>query len=176
MGSHKNNPIENELRRKICERLKWDKRVSAADFDVIVRGCSVIVTGTCDTSYKKTAALELVSDFDGVWSIEDRIVVPSDYYRSDEALKRLVTESIEELVMIGGEHIEVSVEDGIVTLEGEVFRPRLKALAVGSAWELSGVQDVINNILITDRPRRAPFFENIHRDSDGSGASQQEVT
>ncbi|QDK46999.1 BON domain-containing protein [Bdellovibrio sp. ZAP7] len=175
MGSHKNKPVETDLRAKICERLKWDKRVSPADFDVIVRGCSVIVTGSCDTSYKKMAALELVSDFEGVWSIEDRIVVPSDYYRSDEELKKLILEAMEEFVMIGGEHIEVFVEDGVVTLEGEVFRPRLKALAVGSAWELSGVQDVINNIVITDRPRRAPFFQNLYRDTDGSGSSAKEA-
>ncbi|WP_413558923.1 BON domain-containing protein [Bdellovibrio sp. HCB209] len=165
MGSNtRNSLIDTDLRRKIVERLKWDKRVSPADFDVIVRGCAVIVTGSCDTSFKKMAALELVSDFDGVWSIEDRIVVPSDYFRSDEELKKLISESIEEFVLIGGEHIEVSVEDGVVNLQGEVFRPRLKALAVGSAWELSGVQDVLNNILIIDRPRRAPSFQTIHRD------------
>ncbi|WP_413576123.1 BON domain-containing protein [Bdellovibrio sp. HCB290] len=172
MGTQKNNPIDTDLRRKICERLKWDKRVSPADFDVIVRGCAVIVTGSCDTSFKKMAALELVSDFEGVWSIEDRIVVPSDYYRSDEELKMLIEQSLEDFVKIGGEHISVFVEDGVVTLEGEVFRPRLKALAVGSAWELSGVVDVINNIMIVESPRRAPSFLNADRSLiNGSGPS-----
>ncbi|MEK2689161.1 BON domain-containing protein [Bdellovibrio sp. GT3] len=172
MGTQKINPIDTDLRRKICERLKWDKRVSPADFDVIVRGCAVIVTGSCDTSFKKMAALELVSNIEGVWSIEDRIVVPSDYYRSDEELKMLIEQSLEDFVKIGGERIEVLVEDGIVTLEGEVFRPRLKALAVGSAWELSGVADVVNNILIIEPPRRAPSFVNENRDlMNGPGPS-----
>ncbi|WP_413585573.1 BON domain-containing protein [Bdellovibrio sp. HCB274] len=172
MGTQKINPVDTDLRRKICERLKWDKRVSPADFDVIVRGCAVIVTGSCDTSFKKMAALELVSNIDGVWSIEDRIVVPSDYYRSDEELKMLIEQSLEDFVKIGGENISVFVEDGVVTLEGEVFRPRLKALAVGSAWELSGVVDVINNIMIVESPRRAPSFLNSDRELvNGSGPS-----
>ncbi|MBO9665582.1 MAG: BON domain-containing protein [Bdellovibrio sp.] len=158
MGSQlKNNPIDNELARKIRDRIKWDKRVSPADFDVVVRGCAVIISGYVDTSYKKMAALELVSDVDGVWSIEDRIVVPSDYHRTDDELKAIITNAVDEMIKIGGEHLEVDVVDGIVKFEGEVFRPRLKALAVCSAWELSGVRDVVDEVHIIEPPRRLPL-------------------
>jgi len=157
MALRNENPMQNELAAKIMERIKWDKRVSPADFDVVVRGSAVIISGFVDTSYKRQAALELISDIEGVWSIEDRIVVPSEYYRTDDELKKILTRELDEMIKIGGEHIELDVVGGIVKLEGEVFRPRLKALAVGLAWELSGVRDVVNNIQIIEPPHRVPL-------------------
>ena len=143
-----------ELSRIIREKIKWDKRVSLADLDILVQGDKVIVTGYVDTSYKKNAALEVISETEGVWSIEDRIAVPSDYYRSDEEIIKILKDQVDDIVKIGGEHIEIEVNDGVVKLEGEVFRPRLKAMAVACAWELSGVKDVLNFIEIIDPPRR----------------------
>lgn len=149
---------ENDLAlsRRIRDRLKWDKRVSPADFEIVVRGCAVTVYGYVDTAYKKSAALEVVSDTEGVWSIEDRIVVPADYFRSDEEIKTILSAQVAEMIKIGGEHIEIDVTDSVVTLLGEVYRPRLKAMAVASAWELSGVRDVLNLIEIQEPPRRVP--------------------
>lgn len=152
----KNQP-DSSLLRVIRDRIKWDKRVSVADLDVVVRGGVVIVSGFVDTSYKKNAALEVISETDGVWNIEDRIIVPGDYFRSDEEILKILKSQLDEIIKIGGEHIEVEVADGIVKLEGEVFRPRLKAMAVASAWELSGVRDVLNFIEIKYPPRRAPL-------------------
>jgi len=150
----KKNHVDNELAKVIRDRIKWDKRVSVADLDIVVRGGVVIVSGFVDTSYKKNAALETISDTEGVWAVEDRIVVPVDYYRTDEEITKILESQIAEMFKIGGEHIEIKAVDGIVKLEGEVFRPRLKAMAVASAWELSGVRDVFNFIEIKDPPRR----------------------
>lgn len=147
-----------DLARILRDRIKWDKRVSLADLDIVVRSGVVIVSGFVDTSYKKNAALEIISETEGVWNIEDRIVVPADYYRSDEEILKILKSQIDELVKIGGEHIEVDVADGVVKLKGEVFRPRLKAMADASAWELSGVRDVLNFIEIRYPPQRASLY------------------
>lgn len=146
--------VDNELVCKIRDRIKWDKRVSPADLDIVVRDGVVIVSGFVDTSYKKNAALEAISETEGVWTIEDRIVVPADYYRTDQEIQGIIKAQLAEMIKIGGEHIEVEVVDGIVKFEGEVYRPRLKAMAAGAAWELSGVQDVLNLIEIKGPPRR----------------------
>lgn len=151
------NQNDNELGRKIRDRIKWDKRVSAADLDVVVRDGVVIVSGYVDTSYKKNAALEVISETEGVWQLEDRIVVPVDYFRSDAEIRRILEGQLAEMILLDGEHIEVLVAGGVVYLEGEVLRPRLKALAVAAAWELSGVQDVQNDIVIKDPPRKIPL-------------------
>lgn len=152
------NQIDSDLARRIRDRLKWDKRVSSADIDIVVKDCAVIISGFVDTAFKKNAAIEVVSDTQNVWSIEDRIVVPADYFRSDDEIKHILMKQVAEMIKIGGEHIEVEVVDSVVTLRGEVFRPRLKAMAVASAWELSGVRDVLNLISIMDPPHRVPLF------------------
>lgn len=152
------NQSDSELSRIVQDRIKWDKRVSVADLNIAVRGGVVIVSGFVDTSYKKNAALEVISETEGVWNIDDRIVVPGDYFRSDEEILKILKDQLDEIIKIGGEHIEVDVANGIVKLEGEVFRPRLKAQAVALAWELSGVRDVLNFIEIKYPPRRAPLY------------------
>lgn len=158
MSLQMKNQSDGELARVLRERIKWDKRVSPADLNIAVRGGGVIVSGFVDTSYKKNAALEVISETEGVWNIEDRIVVPGDYFRSDEEILKILKDQLDEIIKIGGEHIEVNVAEGIVKLEGEVFRPRLKAMAVASAWELSGVRDVLNFIEIKYPPRRASHY------------------
>lgn len=176
MGSLKSkNQNDCDLLTKIRSRIKWDKRVSPADLDVVVQGSAVIVSGYVDTSFKKDAALEVISNTEGVWSLEDRIIVPGDYYRADGEIAKILKEELDEIVKIGGEHLEVSVSDGVVSLEGEVYRPRLKAMAVGAAWELSGVRDVINKIEIREPPHRitlsAEWATIIHIDEDLKGVS-----
>lgn len=151
--------IDAELTRMIRDRIKWDKRVSLNDLDVVVREGVVVVAGYVDSAYRRDAALELITDLDGIWAVDNRIVVPGDYYRSDDEIERLIKRDLEEELKISGEYIDVEVRNGIVKLEGEVFRPRLKALADGAAWELSGVRDVINMIEISDPPRHLSFFK-----------------
>lgn len=154
---------DSQLLQVILERVKWDKRVSLSDIDIYVKNGVTIVSGFVDTSFKKNAALEIISGTEGVWSIEDRIVVPMDYHRTDDELKGLILKQMSELLKIGGEHIEVEVNDGVVKLHGEVYRPRLKAMAVGAVWELSGVRDCMNLIEIRDPPQQAPLY---HEDYD----------
>lgn len=147
---------DSELLQKLRSRIKWDKRVSLCDVDVVVKNGVVVLNGFVDTSYKRYAVLEIVGSTEGVWSVDDRIVVPDDYYRTDEELKKLIKAQIGSVLKLSGEHIEIDVVDGIVKFEGEVFRPRLKALASGIAWELSGVRDCLNFIEIVSPPHRVP--------------------
>jgi osmotically-inducible protein OsmY len=149
--------MDNDLMTKICDRIKWDKRVSLADLDFVVRDGVVIVSGCVDTCFKKSAALEVLSNIEGVIAVEDEILVPVDFARTDNEIQRILEAQVAEIVKIGGEHIEVSVNEGVVKLEGQVLRPRLKAMADTSAWELSGVRDVFNLIEIYDPPHRVPI-------------------
>lgn len=149
---------DDNLSRILCERLKWDKRVSLSDLYLTVSGGVVQIKGYVDTTFKKYAAIEVISQTEGVWYVDDQIVVPCDYLRSDEEIKTILMKQIKEIVMIAGEHIEVTVQDSVVRLEGEVLRPRLKALAVANAWELSGVKDVRNLIEIKYPPQNSPRY------------------
>lgn len=151
---------DSVILQRIKDRIRWDLRVSLADLNIVVRDGTVILNGFVDSSYKKTAAMDIVSSTEGVWSVENRIVVPFDYYRTDEEIRNIMEVQLRDLIKLSGEHIEVQVVDGIVKLEGEVYRPRLKAFSAASAWELSGVRDCLNFIDIVTPPQRLPLNQN----------------
>lgn len=155
MMSAQTRTHEPELLRLIKERIEWDKRLSLADLEIEIRSGIVAVSGFLDCAYKKAAALEIIAETEGVWSVEDRIVVLSSYIRADEEIQKILEQQIEAMIKVQGEHIEIEVMDGIVKLTGEVFRPRLKAMADAAAWELSGVRDCFNLIEIKQPPHRA---------------------
>lgn len=155
MINSKVNP-ENEVIQRIRDRIKWDKRVSLADLDIVSRNGVIILNGFVDSTYKKNAALDIVSSTEGVWSVENHIVVPMDYFRTDGEIKKVLEKQLQDLNKLSGEHVEVEVLEGVVKLEGEVFRPRLKAMADSMVWELSGVRDCLNFIEITSPPHRLP--------------------
>lgn len=147
---------ENEVLQRIRDHIKWDKRVSLADLNITARNGVIVLNGYVDSTYKKNAALDIVSSTEGVWSVENHITVPMDYFRADDEIKTLVEKQLQDLNRLSGEHIEVEVLEGVVKLEGEVFRPRLKAMADSVVWELSGVRDCLNFIEITTPPQRLP--------------------
>ena len=69
-----------------------------------------------------------------------------DYFRTDYELKNLIKKQIQTFQLLPGEWIEVEVVDGVVKLDGVVFRPRLKGFAASDSWGLSGIKDCINMI------------------------------
>lgn len=153
----RNAYADSELVERIREAIKWDKRISNADFEIQAHGSVIVVSGYVDSSFKKKAALDVISRTEGVWQIEDFIVVPIDFYRPDIEITEILVDQIGELIKVGGEYIDIEVSEGVVKLEGEVFRPRLKAMASARSWDLSGVRDVLNYINIKGPPRQMPL-------------------
>lgn len=146
-------PTDRKLAHRVRERIRWDKRVSTSDFQVIVTNGHITLMGSVDSLARKRAAVEVVNNTEGVLSVEDQVLVPSCFHRPDSELKRLVEEQIVESGIGPSEHVSVAVEDGHVKLEGVVHSAEKKAQAAGIVWELSGVADCMNTIEIVDPPQ-----------------------
>ena len=73
---------------------------------------------------------------------------PKNYRRSDERLRELVSERLEDHEAIDASDMEVAVRDGIVTLTGTVDSRRTKRLAEDVALITPGVLDVQNALKI----------------------------
>jgi hypothetical protein len=69
---------------------------------------------------------------------------PRNFSRSDELLREKVCELFLMDPDLDPGEIEVSVNDGLVTLNGHVFRREDRYLAEDLAFYVSGVKDVIN--------------------------------
>lgn len=76
---------------------------------------------------------------------------PKNYRRSDERIADEVNEALTEDELLDASEIEVSVENGEVTLNGTVDSRHAKRLAEDLAESCAGVVDVHNRLRITDR-------------------------
>ncbi len=73
---------------------------------------------------------------------------PKGYRRSDERINEDVCESLSRNSEIDASEIDVSVAQGIVTLDGTVESRHIKRLAENIINDLSGVVDINNNLRI----------------------------
>ncbi|HXH32728.1 MAG TPA: BON domain-containing protein [Bacteriovoracaceae bacterium] len=69
--------------------------------------------------------------------------------RPDEAIQEAACEALWRNQKLNATKIEVSVDDGVVTLGGTVDRPEFKGEAEQCVQSLPGVTEVINELSIT---------------------------
>jgi osmotically-inducible protein OsmY len=81
---------------------------------------------------------------------------PRGYIRSDERIREEVNERLTADRYVDATEIEVSVEEGIVTLTGKVDNRAEKRLAEDCVDDVSGVRDVNNLLRIREPAERAP--------------------
>lgn len=149
----KHNKTEDQkLLERIQNRIRWDIRVSNSDILLNVKTGVVTLNGYFDKPYRHGAAVNVIITTEGVVELRDESRVVDDYYRTDNELEELISKQIHALPFLPSEWIDVDVCDGVVKLEGLVFRPRLKAFAARASWELSGINDCINLISLKEPP------------------------
>ena len=73
---------------------------------------------------------------------------PKNYRRSDERIAEDIHDRLTHDHDVDATHIEVSVANGEVTLQGTVDSRRAKRIAGDIAWECRGVHDVHNRLKI----------------------------
>lgn len=71
---------------------------------------------------------------------------PKNYKRSDARIFEDVCERLKESTELDARTIEVSVDEGVVTLKGEVMNRDQKRLAEWLIERTSGVQDILNEL------------------------------
>ena len=69
-----------------------------------------------------------------------------ELFSGDELLVHLVAEGLAADRAVRGRHVDVTVQNGVVILEGEVASPASKEAAGRRAWSVPGVYDVCNRL------------------------------
>jgi hyperosmotically inducible periplasmic protein len=154
---------DQALLERIQTRIRWDIRVSNSDLMIVVKDGEVTLRGYFDKPYRHSAALSVITSTEGVELFRDESQVVDDYSRTDKELESLISKQVLAVPFLPGEWINVDVCDGVVKLEGLVFRARLKAFAARASWELSGIKDCINSINLKEVPEEIrqsqPIFD-----------------
>ena len=138
-----------QLYDDVVEQLRWEPRATSDDINVATRDGIVTLSGTVPTYQEKRAAGQMTLRVVGVKDIVNKIDVdPNEaHQRKDSELADAVAKSLKWHVWVPSV-VRAAIENGWVTLTGDVtWEFQLKA-AEDSVSHLPGVKGVLNNISI----------------------------
>lgn len=148
--------LDSDIKRDVEDELRSDSDIDATDIAIAVKHGVVTVGGFVRSFRQRRKAEQDVKRVAGVVGVANNIEVrlPIIHRRPDPDIARDAVEAIKRELPYSWDEIKVIVEDGLITLEGEVEWHYQRQRAEDAVQYLRGVRGVIN--LIEVRPRVAP--------------------
>lgn len=137
---------DTELQKDVAEELKWEPRVRDDEIGIAVRDGVVTLTGTVPDYAQRRAAAKAVERVAGVRAVaqELKVKVPDAHRRPDTELAHQVVNALAWDIEVPDQKIKARVEDGWVTLEGEVDWQYQRNAVERAVRYLTGVKGVSN--------------------------------
>ncbi|MEX1257441.1 MAG: BON domain-containing protein [Gemmatimonadota bacterium] len=144
---------DSELKRDVENELKWEPSVNEAHIGVGVKDGVVTLSGHVPSYAEKYAAEKAAKRVYSVKAVADELDVqlPGSARRTDEDIAHACVSALEANYSVPDKGIKVLVDDGWVTLDGEVKWQFHKEAAMNAVRFLMGVNGVSNNITIMAR-------------------------
>jgi osmotically-inducible protein OsmY len=142
-ASSKTNPLENQIKKAISHYYAEPFSITATDNGIVT------IHGKVPVLYDRLRIFEIVAQIGGVREIKDEVVVDVPMI-ADKMIEASLIEKIAMNHAISEpERIKVSVDNGVVFLNGNVslYREKLAANTIAS-WE-KGVKGIEDKITIT---------------------------
>jgi osmotically-inducible protein OsmY len=145
-----------ELRRAILDELEFQPHIDARAIGVAVEDGVVCLTGHVCTYAEKFAAERAVKNVKGVKALAEEIEVrvPGELAVGDEVVASRCVDVLHWNSVVADEHIQIKVQQGWVTLEGNVNWQYQREAAESTVRKLVGVVG-INNFLVV-KPIASP--------------------
>ena len=137
---------DQEIQTDVLAELRWDHSVQANEIGVAVKNGVVTLTGTVDTYLKKWRAEEAAHRVSGVTAVANDITVRTIGERTDADIAAAAVYALKWNASVPAEKIQVTVDKGWVTLNGEVewqYQREEAERAVRSLWGAKGVSNLI---------------------------------
>lgn len=147
---------DRELRQNVIDELDFEPSIESAEIGVAVESGVVTLTGHVPTYTQKLAAERAVWRVQGVKAIAQEIEVriAGDNKHSDDEIAKRAVSTLAWNAAVPSDAVHVKVQNGWVTLTGELDWNYQREAAENAARKLSGVTGVINNIML--KPSVAP--------------------
>lgn len=141
---------DKQLQKDVMSELYWEPSINAAHIGVEVEQGVVTLSGHVDNLTQKWTAERVVKRVAGVRAVAFDLVVklPDSDKRSDTDIALLAINMLESSSTIPKGTIHVTVEDGVVTLRGDVTWDFERQAAESMLRGLHGVRSVINLVAI----------------------------
>jgi osmotically-inducible protein OsmY len=147
----KYNMDNNELLQKnVQDAIKWEPLLHAAEIGVIVKDGVVTLTGTVDNYMKKAEAEIAAKNVLGVKAVVELINVKfsTSINKNGTDIAEDVLKALKLNWELPTDKIQIKVEDGWVSLEGELQWNFQRLSAKNCISKLIGIKGVTNNIVI----------------------------
>jgi osmotically-inducible protein OsmY len=110
------------LRRDVLDELEWEPSLDARNIAVTVKDGVVTLSGNVSSYYQKWEAEKAAKRVAGVKAVANDIEIrlPSSSERTDADIAHAAVTALSSNVLAPADRIKVTVENGWVTLEGQV--------------------------------------------------------
>lgn len=139
-----------ELQKDVQNAIKWEPLLNAAEIGVTAKDGIISLSGTVDSYAKKKEAETAAKNVAGVKAVAESIKIKiSDFgKKNDTEIAREILNAWKWNWEVPEEKIKVKVEDGWVTLEGELEWNYQKIASENAIKNLMGIIGVFNHIII----------------------------
>jgi osmotically-inducible protein OsmY len=139
-----------ELQKDVQNAIKWEPLLNAAEIGVTAKDGVVSLTGVVDSYSKKLEAESAAKNVAGVKAVVEKIEIKisSSWNKTNLDIANEVTTALKSNWMIPQDKVKVKVEDGWITLDGELPWNYQREAAKNAVKNLSGVKGVTDNLKI----------------------------
>jgi osmotically-inducible protein OsmY len=139
-----------ELQNDVQDAIKWEPLLNAAEIGVTVKDGVVTLTGSVDNYSKKSQAEDAAKNVAGVKAVVEKIEINYSSWgtTSDGDIAKEIISALKWNSEVPNDKVKVKVENGWVTLDGELPWNFQKDATNNAVSNLNGVKGVSNNIKI----------------------------
>ncbi len=152
-----------QVKQDVLDELDWDPEIEASRVGVEVTDGAVTLIGAVETYRQKQAAREAAKRVAGVRSLVDRLEIelPIQHRLSDEGLAERVAHVLNWNVSADAKDIKAEVQNGVVTLTGELDYHFQRRNILDQIEHVAGVVNVIDQMTVKPKVSAADVEDRI---------------
>lgn len=139
------------MQKDVQDAIKWESLLNAAEIGVTVKDGVVTLKGIVESYPKKTEAKQAAKNVAGVKAAVEKIEIKfcsTVEKRNNSEIAQEIVTALKWNWCVSNDKIKVTVENGWITLDGELKYNYQRDAAKESVKDLLGVTGVSNNITI----------------------------
>jgi len=136
----------SDVRQAVLDEIRQRRELAEADVNVAADHGVLTLSGIVHSDNERIAVETIARQAPGVKAIADDLEVKPSRARSGTEIARDILHALRSHIFLSAEHVNATVRDGCVTLEGEVHSELQRMLAEAEVKRLRGVTGVANHI------------------------------